>query len=186
MPEAVDLNKERAIQNIHMDHLYSWEGKAPVIRHAELPDLDRIMEIENTCFPGHLAYPRKHMYYLIFRARSFALVEECEGIVRGYVIVLFRKRCEIAGIESIGVDPYHRGSGTGMRLLSAAEKEMTSRGIRYSTLQVSAGNCAALNMYETAGYRLNHRLENYYRYEHHGTRMAYGMTKDLLAQDRLK
>jgi len=186
MPEAVDLNKERAIQNIHTDIMYPWEGKAPVVRRVEKADFNRVMCIEEACFPGALGYPRKQMYYLMFRASSLSLVEECEGIVTGYVIALFRKDRKIAGIETIGVDPQYRRTGTGLRLLCAAEAEMVSRGISLSTLEVSVGNHSALNLYNKAGYSPVRIIENFYRFEHEGTRTAYRMAKHLRAQEGLK
>jgi ribosomal protein S18 acetylase RimI-like enzyme len=178
MPESVDIIREStSTQDISQCHTYPLAGEEPAVRPAMGFDLNRIMEIERACFPEHLAYSREKLYYLIFKARSTTLVEEFMGCVRGYVTVLYRKNSEVAGIETIGVDPYFRGLGVGKRLLSAAEQDMISRGVRYSLLEVSAGNRAALEMYKKAGYRVCQNLENYYQYEHHKTRTAYRMKK---------
>lgn len=178
MPESVDIVRERTnTQDISQYHTYPWAGEEPAVRPARGFDLNRIMEIERACFPDHLAYSREKMYYLIFKARSTTFVEESMGSIRGYVTVLYRKGSEIAGIETIGVDPYFRSLRVGKRLLFAAEQDMISRGARYSMLEVSAGNQTALEMYKRAGYNVCRTLENYYQYEHHNTRTAHRMRK---------
>jgi ribosomal protein S18 acetylase RimI-like enzyme len=152
------------------------------IRPARKEDFDSIMEIENSCFPGELAYSRRQMRYLLFKANSATLVEEADGQITGYVTALFRKGTEVAGIETIGVAPPHRGKGTGKRLLSAAEKRMLSNGATFSRLEVSAGNKDAINMYRKAGYDISEEIPGYYQFLHHGTRAAYRMEKFLKRQ----
>jgi ribosomal protein S18 acetylase RimI-like enzyme len=157
----------------------SQRQPTPVIREAREDDFDKIMEIENACFPGELAYSREQMRYLLFRANSEALVEEAGGNVTGYVAALFRKNSQIAGIETIGVRPAFRGRGVGKRLLSAAEERMARKGANISRLEVSSGNDAAIAMYEKAGYQVTGTMPEYYIYEHDGTREAHRMEKRL-------
>ncbi|MDD4307829.1 MAG: N-acetyltransferase [Thermoplasmata archaeon] len=150
-----------------------------VIRKAEPSDFEDVMNIENACFPGELAYSRQQMRYLLFKANGVTLVEVRDGRAAGYITAVFRRGSEIAGIETIGVDPRCRGSGIGARLLRAAEEWMKPWGIKSFRLEVSIGNEQAISMYEKAGYRITETIDNYYIYEHHGTRSVYRMEKDL-------
>ncbi|MFO7618647.1 MAG: N-acetyltransferase [Thermoplasmata archaeon] len=156
--------------------------QGPTIRPAIESDFESIMEIENSCFPGELAYSRQQMRYLLFQANSATLVEEAEGQVNGYVTALFRENSSVAGIETIGVSPGHRGRGTGRRLLSAAEEHMAERGKAVSRLEVSAGNHGAVAMYRKAGYEVTEALPGYYIHDHNGTRQAYRMEKPIRRQ----
>ena len=56
---------------------------------------------------------------------------------------------------------------------------MKRRGMRWSQLEVSEGNEAALKVYKNAGYTFKESLEGYYKFEHNGTRNAIRMVKDL-------
>lgn len=148
-----------------------------VIRQAEPSDFEGVMEIENACFPGELAYTRAQMRYLLFKANGITLVEASGTAVHGYITMVFRRNSETACLETIGVLPACRGTGVGKRLLIAAERWMTAKGITNFRLEVSSGNDAAISMYEKAGYHITETIPNYYIYDHHGTRDAYRMEK---------
>ena len=167
-------NKEEKPTGHHHHH-----GAEQDIRQAQTSDFEGIMDIENSCFPGELAYSRDQMRYLIFRANGITLVEGVEGHLRGYITMLFRKNSDMANLETIGVAPSHRGCGVGKRLLKAAEDWMVTKGITWFRLEVSAGNDAAISMYEKAGYHITETIPEYYIYVHNGTRTAYRMEKGL-------
>jgi GNAT superfamily N-acetyltransferase len=59
---------------------------------------------------------------------------------------------ERAEITSVHADP--AGSGTGTRLMDAAEEELRRRGVRLATLATTNDNTRALNFYIRRGYRL--------------------------------
>jgi ribosomal-protein-alanine N-acetyltransferase len=106
-------------------------------------------------------------------------VESCGGVIRGFVIVTYRRRSLTGHIETIDVDPTYTKLGIGLRLLTFAEEDMRKRGKRQSQLEVSEGNKVALKLYKKAGYTLKERVKRYYRYEHRGTRDALRMVKAL-------
>ena len=156
-------------------------GDDGVIREANRDDLDAITAIEMECFGDSLSYSRKQLRYLLTKAHSLCLVEEEDG-VRGFIIVLFRHGDSVAAIETLDVRPSERGKGIGVRLLQAAEEQVRQHpGIRRIRLEVSTGNETALALYRKAGYRVTGRLEDFYGYDHHGSRDAYRMVKDLAA-----
>ena len=146
---------------------------------ANADEIDAIVEIENKCFSGKAAYSKRQLEQLILNADSDCLVEKEEGIIRAFLIVTYRQRSLTCNIETIDVDPAFKNRGIGLKLLKAAETDMTRRGMRWSQLEVSEGNEAALKVYLKAGYTFKERLEGYYKSEHNGTRNAIRMVKEL-------
>ena len=158
---------------------HKHEGTEHEIRQAQPSDFEGIMDIENACFPGELAYSREQMRYLAFKANGVTFVETSDELLRGYITMVFRRNSDMASLETIGVIPTCRGAGVGRRLLKAAEEWMATQGITWFRLEVSAGNDAAISMYEKAGYHITETIPRYYIYKHNGTRTAYRMEKDL-------
>ena len=148
-----------------------------VIRPAKYDDLDAIMEIEEKCFPGPIAYSKRQMAYLLLHANSASFVESCGGVIRGFVIVTYRHGSKTGYVETLDVDPHYAKMGIGLKLLTSAETDMGKQGKQWSQLEVSEGNKVALRLYKKAGYRLKERLKGYYRYDHGGTRDAMRMVK---------
>jgi ribosomal protein S18 acetylase RimI-like enzyme len=150
-----------------------------VIRNAEPTDIDAIDAIEQRCFDGATAYPKNQLAYLIFKANSTCLIEAKGDIIRGFIVALYRNGTHGGYLETLDVDPTFQGQGIGFRLLCAAEEEMRLRELKFSQLEVSEGNKAALALYQRAGYKPKKRLVGYYRFEHHGTHDAVRMVKNL-------
>jgi len=152
-----------------------------VIREASHSDLERIVEIERRCFTKNTAYSKRQLKYLLTKANSDCLAVSIEKTLRGFVLILYKRGSRVAGIETINVDPNFQGKGIGTSLLEAAEENMKSNGIEKVRLEVSVGNHAAIKFYEKAGFRKTVLLREYYFYEHHGSKDAYRMIKDLTA-----
>jgi ribosomal-protein-alanine N-acetyltransferase len=151
----------------------------PLIRKATAEDIGAIVEIEKRCFPGAIAYPKAQLAYLISKANSTSLVETTGIVMRGFVIVLYREGSRIGCIETIDVDLPHQNQGVGSRLLAAAEAHMKNLGKKYSQLEVSVGNNAAISMYQKAGYTIKQQLLGFYKYKHCGSHDAVRMIKAL-------
>jgi len=149
------------------------------IRKASLDDFERIIELENTCFISELAYTRRQLRYLLTKANSTVFVETTNTIVRGFIIILYRKGTSVAGIETINVDPAFRKQGAGLRLLNAAEEDIRKKGMNKIRLEVSTTNQAAIMLYENAGFKKIALLKNYYLYDHDDSRDAIRMIKEL-------
>jgi ribosomal protein S18 acetylase RimI-like enzyme len=146
---------------------------------ANADEIDAIVEIEKKCFPGKVAYSKRQLEQLILNADSDCLVEKQDGIIRAFLIVTYDRRSLICSIETIDVDPAFKNMGIGLKLLKEAEIDMKQRGMRWSRLEVSEGNKAALRVYRKAGYTFKEGLEGYYKFEHNGTRNAIRMVKEL-------
>jgi ribosomal protein S18 acetylase RimI-like enzyme len=149
------------------------------IRIAIPDDFKRIVALENLCFPRESAYTRRQLRYLFNKANSLVLVETTGTLVRGFIIILFRRGTTVAGIETIDVDPAFQKRGIGQRLLSVAEEHLRKRKIRRIRLEVSITNRAAITLYEHAGFRKITLLKRYYHFDHEGSSHAYRMIKEL-------
>jgi len=149
------------------------------IRQISYGDLNKIFELEKKCFDIHLAYSRNQLKYLILNANSNCLVEVMDKVLRGFIIVLYRKGAKIASIDTLSVDPNFQKKGIGTCLLKAAEDDMYSRDIKKIKLVVSMNNFAALALYEKIGFRKTLTLDNYYKFKNNGTSDAFLMVKEL-------
>ena len=149
------------------------------IQIANANEIDAIFEIEQKCFPGKVGYSKRQLEYLILNANSDCLVEKQDGVIRAFLIVTYRQGSFTCNIETIDVDPAFKNRGIGLKLLKAAEMDMRRRGMRWSQLEVSEGNEAALKLYKNAGYTFKERIEGYYKFEHNGTHNAIRMVKAL-------
>jgi len=149
------------------------------IRLAKGTDLEEILKIEQKCFSGSTAYSKRQLKYLILHANSASFVENCKGVIRGFIIVTYLERSLTSHIETIDVDPAYSKLGIGLKLLKFAEEDMRKHGKRWSQLEVSEGNEIALKLYRKAGYMPKERIKKYYKYEHEGTQDAFRMIKIL-------
>jgi ribosomal-protein-alanine N-acetyltransferase len=142
-------------------------------------DLERIIAIEKICFPKELAYTRRQLRYLLMKANSTVLIEKNGTLLRGFIIILYRRGTKVAGIETINVDPEYRKKGIGHRLLTTAEERIRKKGFQKIRLEVSTTNHAAIALYKNAGFKKTALLKKYYSYDHEGSRDAIRMVKEL-------
>jgi ribosomal protein S18 acetylase RimI-like enzyme len=126
-----------------------------------------------------LSYSHRQLKYLLTTAKSSCLVETADQIIRGFIIILYRKQSSVAAIETLDVDPSFQGKGIGQRLLKAGEDVMLASGVKSMRLEVSTNNLSALHLYEKAGYRIVAFLPCFYSNQHYGTRDAFRMVKKL-------
>jgi ribosomal protein S18 acetylase RimI-like enzyme len=137
------------------------ESGCPVIREAKQSDLDALLEIENRAFPGD-RLSRRSLRHLLMKGNATTLLEEKDGRIRGYVLVLYNKGTSLARLYSIGVDNDFRGSGLGSRLLEAAEKDALDNECVIMRLEVRKDNESAIRLYQRHGYRLFDTVPDYY------------------------
>ena len=149
------------------------------IELAKTIEIDAIFNIEQKCFPGKVGYSKGLLEYLMLNANSTCLVEKQDGVIRGFLIIIYRRGSLTCNIETIDVDPAFKNKGIGLRLLEAAEIYMKEKGMKFSQLEVSEGNEAAFNLYKKVGYSVKERIEGYYQFEHNGTCNALRMLKPL-------
>lgn len=69
---------------------------------------------------------------------------------------------EVADVMTIAVDPGHRGSGLGARLLEELHTRASAAGAGAVMLEVRADNAAARALYSAHGYTVVHTRSGYY------------------------
>ena len=67
-----------------------------------------------------------------------------------------------AHITTVAVSPEHQGKGIGRRLMLQILVTAKERGMLCSSLEVRAGNAAAIHLYERLGYTVATRRKGYY------------------------
>ena len=150
-----------------------------VIRKITTKDLNGVIELERICFNKYTAYSPRQLRYLITIANSNCLAETINEKIRGFIIVLYSKGKNVAGIETLNVDPEFRGKGIGRKLINAAEEDMYSKFIKKIRLEVSVGNISAIKLYERLGFKKIALIKNYYFYKQYRTYDAFRMIKEL-------
>jgi ribosomal protein S18 acetylase RimI-like enzyme len=97
---------------------------------------------------------------MVSAARTHTLVAERANRLVGFVAL------DIGGgahIAAIAVASHARGRGVGVRLLHAAEKLAMSLGATTVELETGEANLAALDLFVSAGYRIEGRIPRFYR-----------------------
>jgi ribosomal-protein-alanine acetyltransferase len=136
--------------------------KGSVIREAEYSDLDTLADIENRSFQTD-KLSRRSMAHLLRRGNATTVLDEQNGRIRGYALILYNRGTSLARLYSIVVDPDFRGQGIGLRLLKAAEKDAVENECVIMRLEVRKDNETAISLYKEHGYRLFHVVPDYYQ-----------------------
>jgi ribosomal protein S18 acetylase RimI-like enzyme len=131
------------------------------IRSAAKKDLERLVEIENTCFTSDILSRRSFQRFIRPGAHDLKVALLNEEIV-GYTLALYRTGTSLARMYSIAVMPDQQGKGIARQLMKAAEEAGRERLCAFMRLEVNVNNATAINLYEKLGYRAIGRIDNYY------------------------
>lgn len=132
-----------------------------MIRTATIDDLDTLVDLENRCFELD-RLSRRNFRYMLTKARAATLVEDRDGIIVGYVLVLFHAGTSLARMYSIAVDSAYRGEGVASALIEGAEAAALARSCVYMRLEVRPDNVGAMALYRKHGYRQFGIVDDYY------------------------
>jgi ribosomal protein S18 acetylase RimI-like enzyme len=137
-----------------------------ILRRYQPHDLQRLLEIDQSCFVQGIAYSEEEMRYFLSMPSSITLVGLREGKVQGFVIAEhFRSRraSRSAGkIITIDIEPEAQHSGLGSLLMSSAEAELKTAGCDYVSLEVAVDNQPAIRFYKKHDYSVLKVLPRYY------------------------
>jgi ribosomal protein S18 acetylase RimI-like enzyme len=132
-----------------------------MIRDAVLTDVKALTELEERCFATDRMSERSFRHILT-RGKAALVVDDRDGCLRGYALVLFHDNTSLARLYSICTLPEERGQGIARELLAASEERAMARGATRMRLEVHAGNTAAQKLYHEAGYREFSIYRQYY------------------------
>lgn len=128
-----------------------------MIRPATIEDLPALLELEAQAFASD-RISRRSFRHLLTKANAVCLIDEEDGGLSGYVMVLFNRRSPVARLYSIAVQPSRSGQRKGELLLAAAEQSSRRHGCSALRLEVRPENAAALRLYERNGF---HKIGTY-------------------------
>lgn len=126
------------------------------IRKARRRDLDQIYTIERLCFREAPFSRRAVLYHIL---NNLVICAEINDFVVGYMCFSPLTKTKKRRIYSIAVNPSQRKKGIARALMAAAEKKTKARHIY---LEVDETNVSAIKLYESFGYTVFGRYENYY------------------------
>ena len=132
-----------------------------MIRPATPDDIDALVEIENRCFDTD-RLSRRSFRHMITKANAALLLDEEDGVVRGYVLLLFNAGTSLARMYSIAVHPEQRSQGIGRQLMAAAEQAALAQDCVTLRLEVRMDNTSSIALYESMGYRRFGFYDDYY------------------------
>jgi [ribosomal protein S18]-alanine N-acetyltransferase len=152
-------------------------------------DFELLWSIDQKCFPPGIAYSRQELAHYIQKRGSFTLVAQAADTdhnqpqprtdgVKGFVVAEASRG--VGHIITIDVLPIARRSGTGSRLLQAAEERLRAANCHTVILETAVDNTAALAFYKFHKYSVIKTLPRYYS---NGVD-AVMLQKDLLSSAR--
>ena len=124
-----------------------------MIRVGTLADVSALARLESESFTGDRLSLRQFRYLLSHRANAGCWVWEDGGEILAYVLLLFRRKSQVARLYSIAVGASARGKGIGQALIQAAEREALDRGSVEMRLEIRQDNPASIRLFEGAGYK---------------------------------
>lgn len=132
-----------------------------MIRPATLDDLDGLVRIEERCFQID-RFSRRNFRYLLSEANAATLVDEEEGVLRGYAMVLFHEGISLARLYSFAVDPDFQGKGIGAGLIRASEELALKHECVTLRMETRKDNAVSIALAKKCGYRYFDVVPNYY------------------------
>jgi len=129
-----------------------------VIRPMERADINRVHEIECTCFRS--PWSKLALAGELRNDVAHYLVMEADGVICGYggMWLLF----EEAHVTNVAIMPDYRGQGRGKRLMLAMMRYAVKRGAERMTLEVRESNMVAQKLYAGLGFEQNGFRPGYY------------------------
>ncbi len=142
----------------------------PLIRPAQLSDLDALVSLENASFTTDRLSRRSFRHWLTTDHRAI-LVAENDNIVAAYILIIYHPGTRLARIYSLAVSPNFRKLGLAKALIEVGEKIAEDDGRLYLRLEVSIDNISAIKLYESLSYQKFGIYRDYY--EDHKDALRY-------------
>ncbi len=128
------------------------------IRRMMQADVDRAAEIEKDNFS--MPWTKKDFQETLQLSYAFYYIAEEEGKIIG--ICGLRNIAGEGEVTNVAVDRSFRRRGAAKLLLAEVLREGKKQGIEAFTLEVRAGNEAAIRLYETFGFQKDGSRKNFY------------------------
>lgn len=149
-----------------------------MIRAASSTDLSQLVELENQAFDSD-RLSKRNFKHMLNKANGDLLVQDDDGIINGYALVLYHRGTHLARLYSIAVADRVRGRGIGRALLDAAEAAAIKRGCISMRLEIRLDNNVGEKLYRAAGYREFGTYLDYYEDHSPALRMEKPLARHL-------
>lgn len=123
-----------------------------MIRQAKLKDIDRLLEIEQDCFRTD-QLSRRNFRYLLTKANAQTIVDEVNGAIRGYAMLLFRRGTATARLYSFATAAEFRRQGVGIKLLTTVEEKVKACHCFLLRLETQSDNLPMQQLVKNHGYQ---------------------------------
>jgi ribosomal protein S18 acetylase RimI-like enzyme len=135
--------------------------RANLIRIATTYDIPALLEIEHASFEGN-RISRRSFRHLLGHANALTLLDEQDGALRGYIMLLFRANLSLARVYSVATHPDFLGQGVAATLLLVAEQAALEHDCARLRLEVRHDNHASLRLFQSRGYCIFGQYPRYY------------------------
>ena len=122
-------------------------------------DIAHVHRIETACFPEDCWSLDQFWRELAGQTRDYVVADRAGSVV-GYAGISTIP--PDSDLQTLAVDPEHRGSGVGRELLAAMLKRAHERGATSMILEVGADNAAAQKLYTDVGFETIATRSRYY------------------------
>jgi ribosomal protein S18 acetylase RimI-like enzyme/predicted double-glycine peptidase len=140
------------------------------LRAVENADLEALLSLEKAAFDTDRLSRRSFRHWIGGGKRAF-LVATVDGVLAGYILVIYHRGTRLARLYSIATDPRFRGRGIARRLVDAGERAASDSGRFIMRLEVATDNKAAIALYKSLGYLTFGSYRDYYDDHTDATRM---------------
>jgi ribosomal-protein-alanine N-acetyltransferase len=132
-----------------------------MIRAALPDDIPALLAIEHSSFKGD-RLSRRSFRHLLNKGHALILLDEGIGLLRGYIILLFRANASLARVYSIATHQACLGQGVAAGLLIEAEQSALRRGRITMRLEIRKDNHASLHFFQNRSYVIFGEYQRYY------------------------
>jgi ribosomal protein S18 acetylase RimI-like enzyme len=131
------------------------------VRKATIEDIPRLVELENLCFETD-RISKQSFNRLFKKGHCSIIVDIADDIIRGYVLILFRRGTSLSRLYSIAVDPQYRKQGVAESLVKTGEQNALDNDTISMRLEIRRDNTASINFFVKMGYILFGEIPDYY------------------------
>lgn len=132
------------------------------LRAFQPSDLQKLYEIDQSCFAAGISYSKSELGRFISHRNSMTWVAEEGKEIVGFLIADRHPTMLLGHIITIDVVEAWRRKGVGTALMDAAEEWARQRRFISISLETAEDNLPAQAFYERRGYTRFERLDNYY------------------------
>ncbi|ALG66681.1 GNAT family N-acetyltransferase/peptidase C39 family protein [Beggiatoa leptomitoformis] len=132
-----------------------------MIRPAHLDDIDALLVIENECFNTD-RLSRRNFRYLLSKAHAHTIVEEEQGVIRGYTMLLLSRGTSMARLYSLAIRPAYQQRGIAKTLFATAEEIALAHDCVSLRLETRGDNIIMQGLVKKNGYKYFDEVSDYY------------------------